>query len=713
MRRMAETVLRVVFVCLILLSPLSLWAQEAEPVPAVLIADELFIANDRELIARGNVEAFQGPTRITAKEIRYDRDTGALTITGPITLQDGEGITVLASAAELDTTLQTGLLTSARLVLDQQLQLAAVQMQRVNSRYSQLYKTTVSSCKVCDDGRPPLWQIRAKRVVHDKEERQLYFDGAQFRILDIPVLYLPQLRLPDPTLERATGFLIPSLRTTSELGTGIKVPYFIKLGEDRDLTVTPYVSSNTRTLELRYRQAFVNGRMEFNGAVSRDDIRPGEVRGYLFGNGQFALKNDFRLDFDVELTSDDAYLSNYGFSGKDRLDSAITISRARRDEFISGSVIAFKSLRDGDVNAELPTIAVDGIYEARYFPTKLGGEVRLDVNGHNHYRYSDEDIVGRDVGRFSTEADWLRSWTLSQGLRTELVLGASADMFNITQDSTVPQNQTQLSPHGRVAFRYPMSRSSEGGVTELLEPIVQFAWTGGDRLNIPNEESTRVEFDGGNLIALSRFPEPDRRERGRATAIGVNWARFDPNGYETSLTLGQVLRDEADDAFTTTSGLTGTSSNYLVAGQIKSRNDWAITARTLFDDGFDFSKAEVRGSYIHNRGSLSGSYVWLTQDQVEERDDSIAEVALSGTYRVNKFWSTSANWRYDIPLDRAANIGMGLQYNNECVSVDFAVSRDFATSQSLAPTTTLGLSIGLRGFSARKGTETYTRTCGN
>ncbi|MFK7880603.1 LPS-assembly protein LptD [Roseobacter sp.] len=709
---MAKTVVHLVVLCLFLFFPVASWAQEDEPVPAVLIADELFIENDRELIARGNVEAFQGTTHIEAKEIRYDRETGALTITGPIILQDGEGTTILASAADLDTTLQTGLLTSARMVLDQQLQLAAVQIQRVNGRYSQLYKTTVSSCKVCEDGKAPLWQIRAKRVVHDKEERQLYFDGAQFRILDIPVLYLPQLRLPDPTLERATGFLIPSLRTTSELGTGIKIPYFIALREDRDLTLTPYLSANTRTLEFRYRQAFVKGRIEFNGAISRDEIRPGEIRGYLFGAGSFALKNNFRLDFDVELTTDNAYLNNYSFSRKDRLDSAVTISRARRDEFISGTLIGFKSLRDADVNAELPTIVADGIYETRFFPSTLGGELRLDVNAHSHYRYSDEDIVGRDVGRFSTDVDWLRSWTLAYGLRTELTLGASADLFNVTQDSSVPQNQTQLSPHGTVAFRYPMSRSSSAGVSELLEPIVQLAWTGGDRLNVPNEESTRVEFDGGNLISLSRFPEPDRRERGRATAIGVNWARFDPNGLETSLTLGQVLRDEADDAFTITSGLTGTKSNYLIAGQIKTREHWSITARTLFDEGFDFTKAEIRGSYRHNRGSLAGSYVWLTEDPVEEREEKIAEVALAGVYNLSRSWTTSARWRYDLSLNRAARAGLGVRYSNECVSVNFSVSRNYATSRSLAPSTTLGLSIGLRGFSARKGTETYTRTCG-
>ncbi|MBW4708090.1 LPS assembly protein LptD [Roseobacter sp. YSTF-M11] len=696
-----------------LLWPVAGLAQEDIPAePAVLIANEIFITADRVLVARGNVEAFQGTTRLSASEIRYDRRKGSLEVSGPITMQDGESITVLASAAELDATLKTGLLTGARMILDEQLQLAAVQIQRTSERYSQLYKTAVTSCQICDDGRPPLWQIRAKRIVHDKEQRQLYFEGAQFLIRNTPILYIPQLRLPDPTVDRATGFLIPSLRTTSRLGTGIKVPYFIRLADDRDLTLTPYLSTRTRTLEFRYRQAYAKGRIQIDGAISRDDVRPSETRGYIFGNGAFDLRNDFKLRFDVEVTTDDAYLVDYGYSGKDRLDSAISISRARRDEYIGAGLTAFKSLRDGEINANLPTIVGDAIYQVRYFPKAVGGELRLGANAHSHYRYSDDDIIGRDVSRFSTEADWLRSWTLPGGLRADVTLGATADVFNITQDSTVPQTQTQLTPHGAVALRFPMTRGGAGDVTQFLEPIVQIGWVGGDRLNIPNEESTRVEFDGGNLVSLSRFPEPDRRERGRTAAIGVNWSRFDPAGSETSLTFGQVLREDADEAFTLTSGLQGTTSNYLVAGQYKSTGGWAITARTLFDDSFNFAKAEIRGAYGKRRTRLEGSYIWLTKDLEEERSENLAEIALDGSYRVDRHWTANADWRYDLTLDRAATAGVGVTYNNECVSVAFSVDRRYTTSASLAPSTTLGLSIGLRGFSAQKGTDSYKRTCG-
>ena len=109
-----------------------------------------------------------------------------------------------------------------------------------------------------------------KRVIHDQQERQLYFHDAQFRVLDTPILYLPRLRLPDPTLKRATGFLIPSITARPTLGFGVKVPYFIRLGDHADLTLTPFIATKTATLEYRYRQAFRTGNIECQrGGVRR------------------------------------------------------------------------------------------------------------------------------------------------------------------------------------------------------------------------------------------------------------------------------------------------------------------------------------------------------------------------------------------------------------------------------------------------------------
>lgn len=702
---------------LLLMVALALWpqtgfSQDEETEPALLIADEILVTRERDLIASGNVEAYQGTTRLRASEVRYNRETGALTITGPIVLEDADGVVILADAAELDTDLRAGLLLGAQMVLDQRLQLSAVQAQRVNERYSQLYRTTATSCRVCEDGRPPLWQIRASRVIHDRVERQLYFEDAQFRIRDVPVFYLPRLRLPDPTVERATGFLFPTLINTSEFGTSVLVPYFFTLGDHRDLTVSPYISDRTRTLNLRYRQAFRRGRIEFEGAVSRDDERPGATRGYLFGNGSFSLPRDFGLSFGVNLVSDTSYLQNYDITDDDRLTSFVNVSRTRRSEYISGSFINYESLRNDEVNDLLPTIVGDGVYRARYFPSYIGGEVQMATNAHLHYRTSDLDIDGRDVSRFNVDADWMRSWTFA-GLRSEVALGGAADLFNVVQDSSVPQTQTQVSPRGSLTFRYPLAKTAATGASLLLEPLLQVGWVGGDQPDIPNEESTSVEFDAGNLLSLSRFPAPDRRERGATVAYGVNWSRFDPNGWDVGVTLGQVLRDDADPSFAESSGLSGTSSDVLFAGQVDTGTGITLSARTLLAEGLDFNKAEFRGSYGRDRLSLSGTYIWLTEETgTDSFPLDVSEFAIAGAYGVNRQWYATFDWRYDLEADRASELGAGLAYTNECVTTRFSFDRTFSTSSSLEPSTTFSVTIGVRGFAAHKGTETYTRSCG-
>ena len=166
----------------------------ADKAPATLLADQLFINADTTLTAQGAVEVFYNDARLTASKLTYDRTTDRLAIEGPITLTDGTGTVILASAADLSSDLRDGILQSARLVLNDQLQLASVQLARVEGRYTQLDKVIASSCQVCPSNPVPLWEIRARRVIHDQQEHQLYFDSAQFRVAGLPIFYIPRLR---------------------------------------------------------------------------------------------------------------------------------------------------------------------------------------------------------------------------------------------------------------------------------------------------------------------------------------------------------------------------------------------------------------------------------------------------------------------------------------------------------------------------------------
>lgn len=691
--------------------------------PAMLVADTVFLNGNKTLIAEGHVEALFGATRLKAAKITYDRDADTLHIQGPITLVEGNSIIILASSAELDSDLQNGILRGARMVMNQQLQLAAQQINRVNGRYTQLYKTAVTSCRVCNSTQAPLWQIRAKRVIHDKVERQLYFDNAQFLIGEVPVFYLPRLRLPDPTLKRATGFLIPSIRRNSQLGTGLKVPYFLRIGDNKDLTLTPYLSQETRTLEFKYRQALRHGRIYVNGAISQDTLVPNTNRGYIFAGGKFDLRRGFTLDFDIEATNDDAYLPDYGYSDKDRLDSEIAITRARRDDYFRAALTQYHSLRVTENNSTLPTLIGDMSYEKRFFPKMLGGELRLGAAAHGHLRYStlttdgadtDTWADGRDVARLNATALWQRTWTLTGGIRATTLASLAIDSYRIAQIGTTAQAQaTKVTPSLAVTLRWPLRKTARSGAYHVIEPLAQVAWVGGNNPDIPNDESTRVEFDEGNLLSLSRFPSVDRYERGASVAYGANWTRFDPYGWQAGVTVGQVLRRAADSNFTETSGLDGVKSDLLVAGHFKNQSGLSLTARGLFKNDFAFSKAEARAGWHNSKLSLGASYVWLGPDPAEDRAATVSEWSIDGSYRLSRHWTGIANLRYDVASNTTAQAGLGVQYRNECVDITLSASRRFTSSIILTPSTDFNFTVGLRGFSTKTADKSYTRTCSN
>ena len=124
---------------------------------ATLVSDRLDIAGDSQLVASGNVEVFFKGRSLKASRITYDQAADRLQIEGPIVMTEADGNTViLAGQADLAADLSEGLLTSARMVLDQQLQLAANSMSRVAGRYTAMGQVVASSCKVCAAHPTPL-----------------------------------------------------------------------------------------------------------------------------------------------------------------------------------------------------------------------------------------------------------------------------------------------------------------------------------------------------------------------------------------------------------------------------------------------------------------------------------------------------------------------------------------------------------------------------
>jgi LPS-assembly protein len=689
-------------------------AQSGDVPIATLVADALRIEADRVLVAEGNVEVFYDGVRLNASRITYDRTGDRITIEGPIRLVEPSGDVLFADAAELDSDLSDGILRSARLVLDQQLQLAAAEIVRDSARYTRLRRVIASSCQVCADSPTPLWEIRASGVVHDQLERQLYFENAQVRIVGIPVFYLPRLRLPDPTLDRANGFLIPDLQSSSELGLGLKLPYFIAIGDSADVTLTPYVSPDTATLEGRYRQAFANGAMVFNGAITfSDTILDGQTRAYLFGNGAFDLPGDYSLTFQIQTVSDPTYLLDYDYSDLDRLTSSVFAQRVNADELTFAGVLGYESLRAADQadKSSLPRYVAVASTSRRLPTGTLGGDAWLTLDGRIIYRTSDENITGLDDARVGAAVDWWREWVGPAGLVFEASTGLALGAYAIRNDTEFPPSLARATPAAAVGLRWPLERVEAGGARQILEPRVQIAWSQSYGGTPPNEDSTVIEFDEGNLFAPSRYPGVDVYEQGLRANLGVSWTRSIPGGPVVGVTAGRIVRFSDKDQFPEGTGLSGNPSDWLAAIRLRMSDDFWITSRSLFDDSLDFTQSETRLAWIGDRGALSTSYIWNVEVPEEDATQTISEWALAASYEINRNFVGRVDWRYDFVNDVAPRAGLGLVYRNECIAVDLSVSRSFTSTEPATPVTNLSLRVSLSGFGTGNDGREYRRSC--
>ncbi|MFV0385248.1 LPS-assembly protein LptD, partial [Paracoccus sp. (in: a-proteobacteria)] len=569
---------------------------------------------------------------------------------------------------------------------------------------TKLRQVVSSACTVCEGGGPPLWEIRARSVTHDARTRLIHLEYPRLRLFGLPVFALPMtISAPDPTVERQSGFLRPEYRTTSQLGFGLMLPYFKTLGDHADLTLTPYVSaSRTRTLGLRYRQAYRHGAMEWNGAITRDDIEDGKTRGYLFGAARFELPGDYRLGLQVQTASDRRYLLDYDITDADRLWSGATLERVQRDKLTFIRVGNYHSLRSDEGNDTSPAQVADAYTIRRFTPALIGGEAVVEWSTHAHVRPSDQDSVGRDMARGSLALDWRSSTILRNGVVASAIMGMNADVYYIAQDSQYDNVVARADPVGGVELRWPLM-AQPGAATHIVEPVAQILWSPWRSTeNLPNEDSRLIEFDEGNLFSANRFPGWDRREGGLRANLGVGWTRIDPAGWSLGLTGGRVFRNSADDQFPESSPLAGNTSDWLMAAHFDSGTGLAIANRALFNDKLDISRNELRLGWLRPDLQLSAGHLWITSDRDEGRETDTNELTANVGWQIATGWWGNAETRYDFQAERAQKAALDLTYRNECLAVQMGLSRRFSNSDDIDPETSFDLSVQLGGFGRQK-----------
>jgi LPS-assembly protein len=697
-------------------------AAEGARLPVALVADSVIYDQRTGLVvAEGNVEVYQGTRTLTATRIEYDSRAGRIAAEGPLALRDGEGVTVLADTAELDESLREGIIEGARAIIASPDDgaggtIAAVTAERVEGRFNVLSKAVYSPCEVCPAQPRPLWQIRASNIVHDEQERMVYYENAVFDVAGVPVAYLPFFSHPDPTVERKTGLLTPTFSNSTTYGYAVSIPYFIALDESRDIMLTAFPTTRDGPIGFaEYRQAFDSGflRLETSfGVLDTDPEGGSEARGHLFANGGFGLGRvslgafgetaPITTGAQVQLTSDDAYLARYDISEADRLESFGFVESYGRDGVFRLSGTSFDSLRefepDGDRLLALPE------FNSRY-AMELGEDVtgfrdlgRLGVEANSLVLARSD---GRDTTRLSLGGDWSAEAITDVGLTLGGFAEARMDGYWVSDDPDFDGGAAfRLYPQAGVEARYPVI-ATLGRSNHLLEPIARLIVAPDeiDAGDIPNEDSIVVEFDEANLFDNNRFPGFDRVETGTRLNVGLRYARVADDAFTLDGTVGRVFRLNEEGAFSPGSGLAPRQSDYVAAVGVGYAPYVRVANRLRFNNDFEFNRVEIEGALTLPRMTLTTSYVYLGEDPQAFALEEQSAFNAAAIVDVTRNWRVGGELRQDLEEGETVLLAGSLGYRTECAEFEVYADRSFPDRRENEAETSVGFRFQLFGVS--------------
>ena len=354
---------------------------KSAPIPAntpmLVQADEIrYDYPNNTVSAVGNVQIYYGGATVEADEVSYDQKTKHLRAIGNARLTEPDGKITYGQLIDLTDDYRDGFVDSLRLETVDDTHMAAARADRANGTYTVLQSGVYTACEPCKDDpkKPPLWQVRAARIIHDEGEKMLYFEDARLEFFGVPLAYIPFMSAPDPTVKRKSGFLFPNMSTSTQYGFGVSIPYFWSLAPNYDLTITSLTTTQQgELLQGEWRHRLVDGSYSIRAAgifqldpgyfAARDGANSptaNTFRGAIETAGQFALTNKWQWGWNGILVTDSQFLSDY------RLGQFSTF-----DPFLTG-------------------VASEGV--SQLYLTGVGARSFFDIRSIYYYGFSQEDV---------------------------------------------------------------------------------------------------------------------------------------------------------------------------------------------------------------------------------------------------------------------------------------------------------------------------------
>ncbi|MCQ8781382.1 LPS-assembly protein LptD [Mangrovibrevibacter kandeliae] len=657
-----------------------------------LEADTVTYDSDTGIVtASGGVQIDYGGYKLVSREVTYNQKTKRLFARGDVQMQQPDGNKVYADVADISDDFADGFVKALRIETPENTRFAAATGVRQSGSVTSFEQGVYTACESCREHpeRAPLWQVKARRIVWNQQEKVVRYYGARFEFFGAPIAYLPYFQSPDPTVKRKSGFLAPTYRQSKKLGFGVKVPYFWALSDSLDATITPtYFTRQGLLGEVEVRQAFENGyyTLKLAGIDQREPdaflsdggtvdtpSSTSDSRGMIGTTGRFEINPNWTFGWNILAQTDENFSQVYAIEGFDQTyhTSEIYLTGLGDRSFfdLRGQKFEIQSKSGTEENYQpivTPTLDYEYIDQNPVFGGEAGlvanavhlsrGDAALSavcsspefyVNAQcsvptDIYRYT--GLEG-DYTRASARAYWQRAFTTDAGLVITPGASLRGDVYSSSMDfDDLPKDPTRdldpdgsggrVMPTGSLLVRYPWLLQSPHS-SQVIEPIAQLLVRPNEMQvgQLPNEDAQSLVFNTSNLFSEDKFSGFDRVEGGTRLNVGLKYVGTLDTGYTLDAMFGQSYHLFGENSFAQT-------------------DDFALVG---YDSGLETDVSDYVGSLAL---TLPIGLTLGTQGRFDEESFENRRTDVSATYGSSRFSAgltysfIGAQPIYGVPVDR-------------------------------------------------------------
>jgi LPS-assembly protein len=315
------------------------------------------------LIAEGNVEVVQGPSRLEADRLEVNLETGEGVALGRAIFFDGQD-RLTGARIDYNFKTRTGVVHNGSAFASPYYHLSGERLERLSES---VYRVTRGVFTTCEQ-EVPHWSFRLGEANADLESF-VWGQNASFWVSKIPLIpWIPFFAAPIKR-DRQTGFLIPTVGSSSSKGMFADIPFFWAIDDSQDLTLVLKPMEKLGVgfgADYRYiLSERTRGRL--GGFFVRQTELDNEDRYSLAWRHDQTLTDRLTLKIDTGGVSDDRYFRDFadrlGDLGRQRVESNVFLTQRWETWNLVGNLFWYQDLTvDKPIELlRLPEVKLSGV----------------------------------------------------------------------------------------------------------------------------------------------------------------------------------------------------------------------------------------------------------------------------------------------------------------------------------------------------------------